>query len=146
MKALPLMGLLAVTGCASLPPAPPARPDTQVQSPFGKTWDAVVDYFARSSIPVKTIDRTSGLIAAETTQLSGDNSAYARCSNGFLNFAPSGASFNALIKGDSARSTVRVTANWLGAQTEGSARVMCVTTDVWEKQFETAIKAKAEAP
>jgi hypothetical protein len=104
----------------------------------------VVDYFARSSIPVKTIDRTSGLIAAEATQLAGDNSSYARCSNGIFSFAPVGASFNALIKGDSTQSTVRVTANWIRPTAPGSASVSCVTTDVWEKKFEAAIKAKAE--
>jgi hypothetical protein len=128
-----------------LPPAPAARSDTPVNASFGATWDAVVDYFARSSIPVKTIDRSSGLIAAEATQLAGDNSPYAVCSNGFIKFAPVGGSFNALIRGDSTRSTVRVTTTWMYPTTPGAMTVRCVTTDAWEKQFESAIKTKAEA-
>lgn len=136
--------IFVLSACASLPPAPPVRNDTPVAAPFGRTWDAVVDYFARSSIPVKTIDRASGLIAAETTRLAGNNSAFASCSNGLFSATPDGASFNALIKGDSARSTVRVTANWIKPTPPGAMAVQCVTTDVWEKQFEAAIKAKAE--
>lgn len=136
--------LLALSGCASLPPAPPERSDTIVAAPFGKTWDAVVDYFARSSIPVKTIDRASGLIAAETTRLSGDNSGYASCSNGVFSATAEGASFNALVKGDSIRSTVRVTASWIKPTPPGAMSVQCVTTDVWEKNFEGAIKYRAE--
>jgi hypothetical protein len=130
--------------CATLPPAPAARSDTAVNASFGRTWEAVVDYFARSSIPVKTIDRSSGLIAAEATVLAGDNSNYATCSNGFLKFHARGASFNALVRGDSTRSSVRVTATWMSPTPPGGAQIQCVTSDAWEKQFESAIKAKAE--
>ena len=134
---------IAISGCASVPPAPLTRADTVVNASFGKTWDAVVDYFARSSIPVKTIDRSSGLIAAETTRLAGDNSRFATCANWARKFNPEGASFNALVRGDSTRSTVRVTASWL-ATGGGAPSIQCQTSDVWEKEFEAAIKAKAE--
>lgn len=139
------LGIL-LSACASLPPAAPPRPDTGINAPFSKTWDAVVDYFARSSIPVKTIDHSSGLIAAEATVLTGDNSAYATCSNGFLKFQARGASFNALIRGDSTHSTVRVTTNWMTPAPAGSKPIACVSSDLWEKQFESAIKTKAESP
>jgi hypothetical protein len=144
MKFLAVASVPALAACASLPPAPPQRADTAVNASFGKTWDAVVDYFARSSIPVKTIDRSSGLIAAEATRLSGDNSSYATCSNGFIKSTAQGATFNALVRGDSTRSTVRVTATWMVATAPGALAVQCVTTDAWEKNFESAIKAKAE--
>jgi hypothetical protein len=146
MKVFAVASALVLAGCVSLPPAPPQRADTAVNASFGKTWDAVVDYFARSSIPVKTIDRSSGLIAAEATRLSGDNSSYATCSNGFLKRSPEGASFNALVRGDSTRSTVRVTATWMVATAPGTKAVQCVTTDAWERNFESAIKTKAETP
>lgn len=139
-----VLSAFAFAGCASLPAAPAARPDTEIQASFGRSWDAVVDYFARSSIPIKTIDRSSGLIAAETQRLAGDNSPYAKCSNGFFSFQAEGASFNALIRGDSTHSTVRVTANWIPVN-NGGITIHCQTTDVWEKQFESAIKEKAEA-
>lgn len=145
MKCIPSLVAcsLLLVACATLPPAPAPRPDTNVNASFGRTWDAVVDYFARSSIPIKTIDRSSGIIAAETTRLVGDNSSYAKCSNGFMSVTPEGASFNALVRGDSARSNVRVTATWMAASS-GSLTVVCQTTDAWEKTFEANIKAKAE--
>jgi len=129
--------------CATLPPAPPVRADTPVAAPFNRTWDAVVDYFARSSIPIKTIDRTSGIIAAESSSLAGDNSGFAVCSNALAHVPALGANFNVLVRGDTAQSIVRVTATWIGS---GASQmdVRCMTTDLWEKQFEAAIKAKAE--
>lgn len=142
-KAARFLFLVLISACATLPPPAPTRPDTEINASFGKTWDAVVDYFARSSIPVKTIDRSSGLIAAETTRLAGDNGPYATCANELRYFAPEGASFNALIRGDSTRSTVRVTATWLSSG-GGAVGIQCQTTDLWEKNFEAAIKAKAE--
>lgn len=137
---------LTIAACATLPPAPATRPDTEVNASFGKTWDAVIDYFARGSIPIKTIDRASGIVAAEAQRLPGDNSAYAVCVQGVMGHANvEGASFNALIHGDSTHSTVRVTANWIPSAIS-QLNIHCQTTDVWEKQFESAIKAKAEAP
>lgn len=137
------IAVLLLSGCASLPPAPAARGDTVVNASFGRTWDAVVEYFALASIPVKTIDRSSGLIAAETTRLAGDNGRFADCANAVRHFSPEGASFNALVRGDSARSRVRVTATWL-ATGGGAPGIACQTSDVWEREFEEAIRAKAE--
>lgn len=130
-----------LTACASLPPGAQDRPDTTVNAPVSRTWDAVVDYFARSSIPIKTIDRASGIIAAETTLLGGETKSYGVCVNGIHEFPPVGASFNVLVRGDSARSIVRVTASWF-ASDRGSP---CVSSDVWEKNFEGAIRGRAEA-
>lgn len=138
------LALFVLFGCASLPPAPALRSDTQVNGSFGKTWDAVVDYFARSSIPVKTIDRSSGLIAAEATRMAGDNSRFATCNIlGLRNVAPEGGTFNVIIHGDSTRSMIRVTANWIGLDGKGD-RIDCVSHDTFEQEFEAAIKAKVE--
>jgi hypothetical protein len=142
-RSLLLLGTLTVTGCASLPPAPAPRPDTEINAPFSQTWDAVVDFFGRSSIPIKTIDRSSGIIAAEATRLAGDNGKYAVCTNPLAHVPVIGGSFNVLVRGDSARSIVRATAVWVGSQVSGMD-IHCVTTDVWEKDFESAIKQRSE--
>lgn len=77
--------------------------------------------------------------------MAGDNSRFATCNIfGMRNVAPDGGSFNTLIRGDSAQATVRVTANWIGVDGWGK-RIECVTSDVWEREFEKAIKAKAES-
>lgn len=137
------LSLLAL-GCATLPPAPSARADTQVNAPFGRTWEAVVDYFARASIPIKTIDRASGIIAAEAVSLPGDSGRFGVCKNQLRRFDPEGASFNALVRGDSTQAVVRVTATWM-AYGGGAPGIRCQTNDVWEREFEAAIKTKAEA-
>lgn len=137
-----IVGIVLLAGCATLPPPPQERPDTPVTASFGRTWDSVVDYFARSSIPIKTIDRASGLIAAETTRLGGDTRSYGVCQNALRTFSPQGGNFNVLVRGDSARSTLRVTATWIVTPPTVAE---CQTSDVWEKRFETAIKGRAEA-
>jgi hypothetical protein len=38
---------------------------------------------------------------------------------------------------------VRATAVWVGSQVSGMD-IHCVTTDVWEKDFESAIKQRSE--
>lgn len=62
-----------------------------------------------------------------------------------MKLPPEGGSFNALVRGDSVRSIVRVTATWVVPTASGALAYQCVTSDQWEKQFETAIKTKAEA-
>lgn len=63
--------------------------------------------------------------------------------HGIRNVAPVGAAFNVLVKGDSARSSVVVTADWIGVDGAGD-RIGCVSTGKWEQQFEAAIKAQSE--
>src|SRR6476619_6670979 len=50
------------------PPAPAVPRDSRtVYASFGKTWDAVIDVFASQNIPISTMERASGFIAAERT-------------------------------------------------------------------------------
>jgi len=78
--------------------------------------------------------------------LAGSNASYGTCNQGgIVNLPPVGATFNVLVHGDSTRSSVVVTADWIGYDSNGSSRLPCVTTGKWEQEFETAIKAQAEA-
>jgi hypothetical protein len=143
-RATLIVSVLLALACVR-PPAPPApRPDTQVNAPFSRVWEAVVDRFARSNIPVKTIDRASGLIAAESVLMAGDLSNFGGCNfMGMENRSPVGATFNVLVRGDSTRSSIVVTADWIGVDHRGN-RIGCVTTGKWEQGFEAAIKTQAE--
>ena len=38
---------------------------TTVKSEFDKTWEAVISYFAKNNISIKTLEKASGIIAAE---------------------------------------------------------------------------------
>ncbi|MGH9897071.1 MAG: hypothetical protein ACREA0_34765, partial [bacterium] len=73
VRASAFMGgaLVASIGCGYQPPAPPMPRDaTEVTASFGRTWDAVIDEFADRNIPIRTIERASGLIATELLSIS----------------------------------------------------------------------------
>lgn len=40
---------------------------TQTEKKFSEVWDNLIDVFAQKGLPIKLIDRTSGLIVAEST-------------------------------------------------------------------------------
>lgn len=141
-------GLLA--GCVTPPTtAPTPRTAVSVNAPFAKTWDAVIDVFSDRNIPIRTIDRASGLIATDDLSVGSEGTEWADCGkNNEAPIAPLLATYNVLVRGDSTRSTVKVTVKWgsttrlLGGRPIG---VDCVTRGVWETDLETTIRARAEA-
>jgi hypothetical protein len=136
--------MIISAACASLP-APSPQADTIVNASFATTWAAVLDRFAQSNIPIKAIDRSSGLITAEATRLDDSGRQYGNCNRmGIAIVPPDGATFNVLVKGDSIRSFVRATADWIGHNSKG-LRLSCVTSGKWEQEFESAIKDQAES-
>lgn len=42
---------------------------TTVDMPIEQVWDKVIDFFAQNGLPIKIIDRSSGLIISETTRM-----------------------------------------------------------------------------
>jgi len=145
-RLLLILGL--VTACAPTPPTTVATPrvGTTVQASFGRTWNAVIDQFADRNIPIRTIDRSSGLIATDMLGMGvGDSlaSTWADCGADMVGsqLPPGHATYNVLVRGDSTSTLVKVTVRWnllLGGE--------CVTHGVWEQDFENAVKAKAEKP
>jgi hypothetical protein len=134
-----------VYGCAVASPpksVAPAREPTAVRAPFAKTWDAVIDVFADQNIPIATIDRSSGLIATSRLAVPRSGHTWADC--GVSSFGdpagPNAAIYNVLVRGDSIRTTVKVTVSWA---LEGSP-FDCVTKGTWESQTEERVAAKAE--
>jgi hypothetical protein len=136
--------LITTSACASLPSrSVPA--DIPVNASFDRTWAAVVDWFGQSSIPIKSMDRSSGLIRAEETGLDTRNRPYATCNQtGIAIVPPQRAILDVLVKGDSSRSSVVVTTHWIGYNSKGQ-RLSCVTTGKWEQEFESAVKDQAES-
>ncbi|HET9041010.1 MAG TPA: hypothetical protein VFN40_12610 [Gemmatimonadales bacterium] len=112
----------------------------------GETWDAVVDLFAARNIPIRTIERASGLVAAEELSLGGEGSEWADC--GRLNGSPlypNRAIYNVLVRGDSAGSSVKATVRWVYLNSDRRA-VECSTTHAWEEAFEAEVRSRAESP
>ncbi len=122
--------VLGLLGCVSYVP-PQAKtaeplPAASVRASFDRTWTAVIDFFADNAIPVKTIDRASGYIAAERIG-AGNNAKWADCGKvtgallsereGGGPVAPQQAVFNVRVRGDSVASTVQVVVRWTAIAT-----------------------------
>lgn len=59
--------LVLVWGCASYQPAVPTNfeREASIDRPFDEVWNKAVDFFANNDIPLKTVQKDSGLIATE---------------------------------------------------------------------------------
>jgi hypothetical protein len=146
-----LFTVACLCGCTPPNPAPrPAIGPTKVAAPFSKTWNAVVDILAERNIPVKTLDRASGFVAAEMTGVApGDIGKLASGCGGFWDAmangggAPAGvARYNILVRGDSIASTVKVTAQF--TELISGTTKQCATKGVFEAPFQEDVKARAE--
>jgi hypothetical protein len=130
------------------PPATTAatRAPTEIAASFGRTWDAVIDEFAEMNIPIQTLERASGFIAAEPLALGTADTTWADCGTALDRIPPSRAYYNVRVLGDSTHSSARVTVRWTAAGAgQGAPMVVeCSTTGTWEAAFEQAIKANAE--
>lgn len=68
MKLLLLLSsMLLISACASLKKIdePKIEKSVTVQVPFDKAWTEVISYFSEKGIPVKTLEKASGLISTE---------------------------------------------------------------------------------
>ncbi len=158
--------VLGMLGCVTyVPPQVKTTeplPAASVRASFDRTWTTVIDFFADQAIPVKTLDRSSGYIAAERLG-AGNNLDWADCGkivnaparDGGGPVAPQQAVFNVRVRGDSASSTVQVVARWMavataqvasgfGSRTKAYNETECVTTGVWETAAIREITRRAE--
>ena len=147
---------IGLVACAVLSPAcaaprptvPPAAPTpreaTEVAASMGHTWDAVIDMFAARNIPIRTIERASGIIATDELSVGDEGETWAVCGQGDgTTLSPNFAIYNVLVRGDSTGSRVMATVRWtLGS---ASSDIECATTRVWERELESAVKHRAES-
>ena len=147
---------IGLVACAVLSPAcaaprptvPPAAPTpreaTEVAASMGHTWDAVIDMFAARNIPIRTIERASGIIATDELSVGDEGGTWAVCGQGDgSTLSPNFAIYNVLVRGDSTGSRVMATVRWtLGS---ASSDIECATTRVWERELESAVKGRAES-
>jgi len=138
-----LLILLTLGACSFVPPSTIATPraPAPIAASFARTWNAVIDVFADKNIPIRTIDRASGFIATDALSAAGSDTTWADCGTGPLGgtLRPTLATYNVLVRSDSAASTVHVTVTWSSV-----AGGQCVTRGVWEGELEQLIRKKAE--
>ena len=137
--------LAFATGCGPYvrvaEPAP--RSSREVEASFSNVWDAAIDVFSQQNIGIKTLDRASGLIVAETAEVDGFRNLrvkeWSECDGGL---SPNRVAYNLVIRGDSTRATVRASALWQSkAYSDGTPR--CISKGAWEEGIEASIAARA---
>lgn len=145
---------VAVTACVAAPIAPPvARSGTTVNASFGKTWNGIIDVFATKNIPIKTIDRSSGIIVTEQLAANGltDMADCGSMAGGGSRLSPTHASYNVLVRGDSSSSVVKVTPRFVRIGVSRSfmstdqVSEECSSTGTFETELERQVKQIAEA-
>lgn len=148
-----LVLVLFLGACVPSPIAPPVqRTGTTVNASFGKAWNAVIDVFAERNIPIKTIDRSSGLIVTEQLSIApGSMPDAADCGTDVgSRVYPTNANYNVLVRGDSSSTVVKVTPRFVragpsrGLIPTGNVTEECSSKGVWEAEVEQRIKAIAE--
>ena len=139
----------ALVGCvpAYTPPAvAPEREPEAVNVSSGRVWDELVEWFARRNLPIRTIDRSSGLLVAEPMIVAGsfqERLPYADCGKkGYVELAPTNAIYNVLVRGDSTRATVRVNVRF-SHRSQDFGSFECESKGVWERELETVIRERA---
>lgn len=138
--------LCAAVACQPTPPPPPAPVQSAtVAASFGKTWDAAIDVFTQNNIPIRNMERASGLLVAEPTDVRSGAGAYADCGGDGIGGrrVPTHAFYNVVVRGDSSTSTVRVSARWT-LNLGNLSTIECATKATFESGMEATIKARAE--
>src|SRR5215213_11904 len=136
---------LVLASCSSYEPPPPPEPRdaTLVNASMGRTWDAVIDMFTARNIPIRTIERASGIIATDQLSVGEEGRGWADCGqNNGSTLAPDAAIYNVLVRGDSTSAVVKATVRW--TRTIASSTIECSTSHIWERELETAVKTRAQ--
>ena len=110
---------MASLGCDRPTPAAPSKPietEVVVEAPLDPVWDATVEWFATRGLPIKNIDKSSGLLATEHAMPTGQVATLMRCGtpgpkpNGRVEHVDHRTHFNVLLRAQGPRRT-KVTVN-----------------------------------
>lgn len=100
-----------LTACASTPPPVIERFDTSRTYSMSRdqAWERAVDWFASQNIPIKAIEKDSGIISGEAAYLRTVQGEYAVCDTPML-YTTNGATarLNILIRGTGTEATAQV--------------------------------------
>ena len=106
------------------------RPAVTVTASKDSLWDSVIDEFANDNIPIKSMEKVSGLIVGERSGISGQTFAQSLSDCGNVNGVPITATvmhYNIIVRGDKNNGTVRVTVRFVAAAGPQGIRDQLVT-------------------
>lgn len=166
-----LAAAVAACGPRYLPARNPApREATTVGAPFDSTWTAVVGYFASRNIPIRTIEKASGIIVAEASRADLlpnrgyrldekgnhmyrdgkpvlDTPVYADCGvfDG-VPLDPRTGAFNVFVRPSGGESAIRVSVKYTSQYQSGVGPIPvdCSSLGKWETELETLVKKQVE--
>jgi hypothetical protein len=161
MRVTPLAvttSILSMIACATvIPPARPLPPqDHYIQAPFDSVWQRTVGFFADSRIPIRTIDKESGIIASSSFELPFDQAqTWADCGKASTgeptlarlqainNIPQIQADFNVFIRKAGDSSAVRVNLGLTGSANSPAGKVplQCVTNGKFEEALVNYVTA-----
>lgn len=79
-RLVPFAFVLAVTGCATAPPPVEHFDNSRVfKLSKDQVWEKTIEWFATVSMPIKTIEKASGIIAAERVSIGDGGPEYWNC-------------------------------------------------------------------
>lgn len=125
-------------GCASAPKRYLFDNSATVKSEFDKSWEAVISYFATKNISIKTLEKASGIIAAEVQAFPKDWIDCGKAGFGATFLDPPSGAFNVFVREVSdGTCEIQVNANFtiekLDTMNNRSAgRVSCNSTGEFE--------------
>lgn len=165
-----VMVALVSSGCEPPIPSAPSKPietEIVVDAPLDPVWDATVEWFATRGLPIKNIDKTSGLLATEHVMPTSLVATVMHCDappakpNGKVELVEHRTHFNVLLRAQGPRQT-KVTVNaffdclansyenvgLFGAQVrlDSSVRQKCASTGTLERSILSRLEKVKPAP
>ena len=136
------VAVVLLAACASSKPPAQSAP-IPVSASRDVVWSTALSTLADRSIPVKTSDKTSGLITTEEVMIpASDNKQAGACGTGLIKGRPGRAQYTILVSGDSTP-TLRVSSRLTWYNIYGSMIGECVSTGFLEGRLQEAIRERA---
>lgn len=124
--------LVALPGCATAPAPRMIEAEDQIHAGFETVWTALVSSLAERNVPIKTIDKASGIVVTEEMAVRNGDNNYCDCGgNGIATEDRRAASYNVYVKRVTDEiCSVRVNARFYSIVSFGStaSRKECVST------------------
>ena len=145
----PSLLILPMVAACTTAPKPrdlPLREPVPVAASFDQTWYAAISVLTQRGLPIRTVDKASGVVTTDALELSGDEEKGADCGSLLgLPYYPHRATFSVVVRGDSARSVAQVSARWVWVGEHRRNIDECASKGIVESRLESEIKTIAES-